>query len=117
MCLDRVQSVLERAAQLIATPIQEGGAVEHHERVLHQLSSQLHPYNHLMIDAKQKLALLYGNIAQYSMVDMNRPAKQRKVQLCMDVMECLGKVVTSGYTHWRVKMISELTKTKVAIAK
>ena len=92
MCLDRVQSALERAAQLIATPIQqEQGAVEHYERVLHQLSSQLHPYNHLMIDAKQKLALLYGNIAQYSMVDMNRPAKQRKVQLCMDVMECLGE--------------------------
>ena len=66
---------------------------EQYERVLHQLSSQLHPYNHLMIDVKQKLALLYGNIAQYSMVTMGRPAKQRKVQLCMDVLDCLGKVV------------------------
>ena len=92
MCLDRVQSVLERAAQLIATPKQEEGAVEHYERVFHQLSSQLHPYNHLMIDAKQKLALLYGNIAQYRMVDMGRPARQRKVQLCVEVLDCLGMV-------------------------
>ena len=51
------------------------------------------------------------------MVTMGRPAKQRKVQLCMDLMECLGKVETGGYTPWRVKMMSELTKTKVAIAK
>ena len=91
-CLDRVQSVLGDAAQLISTPVQEDGVVEHYERVLHQLSSQLHPYNHLMIDVKQKLALLYGNIAQYSMVTMGRPAKQRKVQLCMEVMDCQAKV-------------------------
>jgi hypothetical protein len=93
MYLDRVQSVLEDAVTLISTPVQEDDAVQHYERVLHQLSSQLHQYNHLMIDVKQKLALMYGNIAQYSMVTMGRPAKQRKVQLCMDVLDCLGKVV------------------------
>jgi hypothetical protein len=97
-CLDRVKSVLECAALLIGTPALEDGVVEHYERVLHQLSSQLHPYNHLMIDVKQKLALLYGNIGQYSMVNMGRPAKQRKVQLCMEVMECLGKVTIYHFT-------------------
>ena len=91
-CLDRVQAVLEDAAQLISTPAQQDDAVQHYERALHQLSPQLHPCNHLMIDVKQKLALLYGNIAQYSMVTMGRPAKQRKVQLCMEVIDCLGKV-------------------------
>ena len=91
-CLDRVQSVLKNAAQLLATPAQKENLVEHFERVLHHLSSQLHPYNHLMIEAKQKLALLYGNIAQYRMVDMGRPARQRKVQLCVEVLDCLGMV-------------------------
>ena len=91
--LDRVQSVLGDAVRLISTPVHEDDVVEHYERVLHQMSSQLHPYNYLMIDVKQKLALLYGNIAQYSMVTMGRPGKQRKVQLCMDVLDCLGKVV------------------------
>ena len=62
-CLDRVQSVLESAAQLMATRVEEEDVVQHYERVIHQLSSQLHPYNHLMIDVKQKLALLYGNIS------------------------------------------------------
>ena len=84
--------MLEEAAQLIASPAPGAGVVEHYERVIHQLSSLLHPYNHLLIDVKQKLALLYGNIAQYSMVNMSRPAKQRKVQLCLEVMDCLGKV-------------------------
>ena len=91
--MDSVQSVMEDAVRLISTPVQENGVVKHYERVLHQLSSLLHPYNHLMIDVKQKLALLYGNIAQYNLVTMGRPAKQRKVQLCMDVLDCLGKVV------------------------
>merc|ERR1711892_468547 len=116
-CLDKVQTVLEEAAELIASPAQENGVVEHFERVIHQLSSQLHPYNHLLIDIKQKLALLYGNVAQYSMGNMGRPAKQRKLQLCMEVMDCLGRVETSGYTPWRVKMMAELAKTKVAIAR
>ena len=87
-----MQSVLKYAAKLIATPAQEEDFVEHFERVLHHLSSQLHPHNHLMIEAKQKLALLYGNIAQYRMVDMGRPARQRKVQLCVEVLDCLGMV-------------------------
>ena len=87
-----MHAVLESAAQHIATRVEED-VVQHFEKVLHQLSSQLHPYNHLMIDVKQKLALLYGNIAQYSMVTMGRPGKQRKVQLCLEVMDCQAKVI------------------------
>ena len=89
---DRVQTVLEGAAALLDCPAEGAGVVEHYEKMLHQLASQLHPYNHLMLGAKQKLALLYGNIPQYSMDTMARPAKQRKMQLCMDVIDCLGKV-------------------------
>ena len=76
----------------MATRVEEEDVVQHYERVLHKLSSQLHPYNHLMIDVKQKLALLYGNIDKYSIMTMGRPAKQRKVQLCMEVMDCQAKV-------------------------
>ena len=92
-CKDKVQSVLDSAAQLVANPANEDGLVEHYERVLHKLSSKLHPNNHIMIDLKQKLGVLYGNIEHYSMVTMSRPSKQRKMQLCLDVMDCLAKVV------------------------
>jgi len=93
---NRVQAVLERAENLISNPSEEDGAVEHYETVLHKLSSQLHQNNYLLIDVKQKLAMLYGNTAQYSMLSMSRPAKQRKVQLCLDVMDCLSKVTFVG---------------------
>ena len=106
--MDRVKCELGGAATLISTPVQEDGVVEHYERVLHQMSSQLHPYNYLMIDVKQKLALLYGNIAQYSMVTMGRAAKQRKVQLCMDVLDCLGKVVAWSYTVCSKTLVTRL---------
>ena len=92
LCLDRVQGILEQAQQLLDTPAGEDGVVEHYECLIYKLSSLLHPYNHLILDIKQKLALLYGNIPQFSMDTMSRPAKHRKVQLCMDVMDCLGKV-------------------------
>ena len=93
MLLDRVQAVLEEAQQLSEAPAGDDGVVEHYERVIYRLSTLLHPYNHLVVDIKQKLALLYGNIPRYNLSTMGRPAKQRKVQLCMDVLECLGKVI------------------------
>ena len=134
MCLDRIQGILEEAQQLVDAHAEEDGVVEHYESLIYKLSLILHPYNYLILDIKQKLALLYGNIPQFSMDTMSRPAKQRKVQLCMDVMDCLGKVRilkmkmmkikkklsqvdASGYTPWRVKMLSELTKTKVSMAR
>ena len=93
MCLNRVQTILECAGRVINSPAMEtDGVVEHYERVLHQLSTVLHPYNHLMINVKQKLAMLYGNIPQYSLASMTRPAKQRKIQLCQDVIDCMSKV-------------------------
>ena len=87
-----VQAVLEQAAQLVAGAVHDLGVVEHLEHVIHLLSSQLHPNNYILIGVKQKLALLYGNIHQYTMVSMGRPAKQRKLQLCMEVLDCMQKV-------------------------
>ena len=116
VCLDKVQAVLEKAGQLIDTPAEDDCGVEHCERALHQLSTQLHPHNYLLIDVKQKLAMLYGNTTEYNMVEMGRPAKQRKMQLCLDVMDCLSKIEI-GYNTWRTKMLSELSRTKVAMAR
>ena len=93
ICLEGVQTVLECAARQINTLTMEtDSAVEHYERILHQLSTVLHPYNYLMINVKQKLAMLYGNIPQYSLASMTRPAKQRKIQLCQDVIDCMSQV-------------------------
>ena len=55
------------------------------EELLSHLSKKLHPYNHLMNNLKQKLVPLYSNAE-------TAPARQRKIQLCLDVMDCLSKV-------------------------
>ena len=38
------------------------GVIEHYENIIFQLSQRLHPGHFLIMEIKQKLALLYGNI-------------------------------------------------------
>ena len=50
-------------AEVIINTLRPGdGVIEHYERVLNQLDTSLHPGNYLVLEVKQKLALLYGNI-------------------------------------------------------
>jgi len=93
-CSDNVQILLERAAQQIGKSL-----VDNFEKVLGSLSLQLHPHHHLIMYVKQKLAMMYGNTDTYCMWDMDRSTKQRKVQLCMDVMDCMAQVVFSYSTN------------------
>lgn len=117
LCRERVESILECADELLGIPkVETYDVVEHFEKVIHQLSPLLHPNNHLMINVKQKLALLYGNIPQYTLAGMSRPAKQRKMQCCQDVMDCMSKVEL-GVTTLQVKLMNEVVKTKDVIAK
>ena len=50
-------------AEVIINTLRPGdGVIEHYERVLSHLDTSLHPGNYLVLEVKQKLALLYGNI-------------------------------------------------------
>ena len=54
--------MISKAEEIIHTLSPGDGVIEHLERVLSQLDTSLHPGNYLVLEIKQKLALLYGNI-------------------------------------------------------
>ena len=85
-------------------------------RYIYEQSKNLHWQNYILINAKMKLGLLYGNVRPYTMDKLNRVMLERKRQVCQDVLDTLSKV-DSGYTSWRSSMLSELTRTKILIAK
>ena len=87
-----------------------------HFRFLHEQSHKIHPQNYILINAKLKLGLIYGNVKPYQMDFLSRTQLERKRQVCEEVLETLGKV-DSGYTSWRTSMLSEVTRTKVILAK
>ena len=60
------RSLISTAEDMIHTVTPGDGVIEHYERALWQLSSLLHPGNFLVLEVKQKLALLYGNIFPYT---------------------------------------------------
>ena len=57
---------ISTAEAMLHTVTSGDGVIEHYERALWQLSSLLHPGNYLVLEVKQKLALLYGNIFPYT---------------------------------------------------
>ena len=60
------RSQISTAEAMLHTVTSGDGVIEHYERALWQLSSLLHPGNYLVLEVKQKLALLYGNIFPYA---------------------------------------------------
>ena len=91
--------------------------VDHHERTLHALSTVLHQDNYLMVQLKQELGLLYGSPGgplQWN--NLSRPAKERKVQVCQQVVEVLGKV-EKGCSPLATRMVGEFTKARVMLAR
>ena len=62
-------------------------SVEECEETLHLLALRLHPGHNLLLQLKQRLSGLYGSLAQLS-----RPARERRLQLLMDIVETNSKV-------------------------
>ena len=104
-----VKSIIERSESEIDNPAPLDGPVEHCERVLHSLSSTLHPGNFLLLEVKQKLAMMYGNMMPYTLDKMSSPARERKIQLCHDVISSLSKL-KAGLSTWHIAMLTELAK-------
>merc|ERR1739838_1269741 len=104
-----VKNIIERSESEIDNPAPLDGPVEHFERVLHSLSSTLHPGNFLLLEVKQKLAMMYGNMMPYTLDKMSSPARERKIQLCHDVISSLSKL-EAGLSSWHIAMLTELAK-------
>ena len=50
-------------------------------RFIYEQSKKLHPNNYILINAKMKLGLLYGNYKPYLLNTMSRPSIDRKIQV------------------------------------
>ena len=90
--------------------------VEHYERVLCKYSAILHPHHTVLVDIKMKLAQILGNFAPYQLMTMSIPLKERKIQLCQELLEVISKV-DPGFTKTRGIMLSEMNKTKLILSK
>jgi len=104
-----VRTIISEAEAVINNPASRDGPVEHFERVLDNLGTTLHQGHYLMLDVKQKLAMLYGNVMPYTMDKMKRPARERKAQLCREVIWSLSKL-EAGLSTWHIAMLMELAK-------
>ena len=114
---DEAIASVAAAEALIEERLPGESLVDHHERTIHALSPVLHPDNWLMVQLKQELGLLYGTAGgplQWS--NLSRPAKERKLQVCQQVVEVLGKV-EKGCSPLTTRMVGELTKARVMLAK
>ena len=109
-----VSRLLESASQLVEETVGGEKVVEHHERVVHALATVLHPHNWLMLGLKQELGLLYGSTLPWQ--EMSRPAKERKMQCCQEVVEVLGQIEV-GWSTARARVLGELTRARVLVAK
>jgi len=105
----KVINIIETAEAVIDNPAPLDGPVEHFERVLYSLSESLHPGNFLLLDVKERLAMMYGNMMPYTLDKMRTPARERKIQLCHDVISSLSKV-EAGLSTWHIAMLTELAK-------
>lgn len=97
-------------------PEEDVDTVHHYERVLHQFSTMLHPHHYQVIEIKEKLAQILGNFAPYTLHSMPRHLKERKRQLCQDVLDVIARV-DPGFTKTRGLMLSEMNKVNLILAK
>jgi len=114
---DQVLKSIAAAEALVEERLPGESEVDHHERVLHAISPVLHPDNWLMIQLKQELSLLYGSGGgPLQWTNLSRPAKERKLQVCQQVVDVLSKV-EKGCSPLTIKLVGELTKARVMLAK
>ena len=60
---DSVRQILTESQHYTNSPdMSTTGVIDHYENIIFNLSGKLHPGNFLLLEVKQKLALLYGNI-------------------------------------------------------
>ena len=91
-------------------------SIHHFERILHDYATRLHPHHYILVDIKMKLAQILGNYAPYQLSSLSRPLKERKIQLCQEMLDVISKV-DPGFTKQRGIMLSEMNKTKLILAK
>ena len=89
----------------------ETGDIDHLEEMLYHFSSLLHPNHYIIIDIMHNLVHLYA-----AKPNLSRPEKERKIQLCVTVLETLVKI-DPGFTKWRGTLLQEMIHTVMMVSK
>ena len=111
---EEVATTYRQAEADLRTPDSRYDLIEHLERFLFTYSRLLHPSNHLCLSVKQKLGALYGNCPPYSMERLTRPQLERKLQVCLDVLQSWDRV-DPGVNKWRQSVVTEINKARIAL--
>ena len=112
----QAEMILSKAEKDIRTPNNKFNLIEHMENFLDMQSKLLHPFNYIMVTVKLKLGCMYGNCPPYSAETLPRPLMERKLQVCLDVMDALDHI-DPGYSKWRGKIETELSMARLIITK
>ena len=106
-------NIYREAQRDLKTPDSRYDLIQHLERFLFSQRHLLHPNNSLVISVKQKLGTLYG-CHPYTMERLTMPMLERKLQVCLDVLQTLDKV-DPGVNRWRQSVVTEINKARIAI--
>ena len=82
-----------------------------YEETLHQVCQHLHTGHHLLLGLKLRLCQIYGGLQ-----DITRPARERRRQLLMEVLDSQTKIKYSVEAA-DVKILTELMKVSESLAK
>ena len=107
-------NIYRRAQRDLRTADSRYDLIEHLELFLFKYRHLLHPNNFMFISVKQKLGTMYGNCEPYSMEDLTMPMIERKLQVCLDVLQTLDKV-DPGVNRWRQNIMREINKARIAL--
>ena len=74
-------------------------------------SQVFHPCHQILINVKLHLALLYGNLKPFRLLEMSQPHLERKLQCIRDVLDTLSKI---GKKKKGIRLIGEKTHLKLS---
>ncbi|XP_023343379.1 protein msta [Eurytemora carolleeae] len=87
-----------------------------YEKLISLYSNILHPSHYLNYQMKERLSILYGNIPGFLLKSMTRPQLDRKIQVCLEVLDVQNKLYP-GHSSIKIKILGELNKTRLCTVK
>ena len=82
------------------------------ENLITEFLTMIHPQHFLIMQVKKELALRYGNTEKSLMSNLTEKQLERKLQLCQEWLEVMGKV-DRGFTLSRGRILEEVVKVKL----
>ena len=92
--------------------------VDHIEKFLQKYDQVLHPLNYVMTTMKMKLGCLYGNCPEYTLENMNKTQKMRKLQVCQEALKPLAILDEGqiGGNKWKGRLEREISRIKYVLS-